>query len=119
MSTERKPKCIYCGRGEAEHLLANYADGPHVGAAVLICPKSTFVASTWEFLPPPTSLSVGDLVQLDHGRSVRVASTMDPTQVARDHRGRVGVRNAATGRLSYIQERVLLAALQAEVKACR
>jgi hypothetical protein len=53
MSTERKPKCIHCGRGEADHLLANYADGPHVGAAVLICPKSTYVASTWEFLPEP------------------------------------------------------------------
>lgn len=51
MSAERKPKCIRCGHGSAEHLLVNYADGPHIGANVLICPTSVFFASSWEFLP--------------------------------------------------------------------
>lgn len=113
---ERKPKCIKCGRGEADHLLVNYNDGPFVGAAVLICPTAVFVASTWEFLPSPTALNVGEVIKL-RGRSVRVVGNYNGTTPCRDHRDRIGVRNVATGRLSYFNERVLLAARQREVSA--
>lgn len=45
MSDEPKKEraCSQCGRLESEHALVNFADGPHIGAAVLVCPKAIFV----------------------------------------------------------------------------
>jgi uncharacterized tellurite resistance protein B-like protein len=36
--------CWNCGRSKADHWLANYADGPMISAAVLVCPRSVFSA---------------------------------------------------------------------------
>ena len=34
--------CRNCGRPEDEHLLANFADGAKVGAALLVCRSCTY-----------------------------------------------------------------------------
>ena len=64
MSTPSDPRspapsegiCAHCYEPASKHLLANYADGPHVGQNVLICPRSTFVQaidrSQWRENPP-------------------------------------------------------------------
>lgn len=36
--------CVRCGYAPESHALANFADGPHVGASVLICPFATYKA---------------------------------------------------------------------------
>lgn len=35
--------CARCERKETDHLLVNYADGPYIGRAVLVCPIFVFV----------------------------------------------------------------------------
>jgi hypothetical protein len=34
--------CQNCGRTSQEHWLTNYADGPHVGINILVCPSAVF-----------------------------------------------------------------------------
>lgn len=34
--------CSRCQAPKKEHYLVNYADGPHIGVSILICPTSTF-----------------------------------------------------------------------------
>ncbi len=34
--------CARCGWRKSTHHLVNYADGPHVGEAFLICPTAVF-----------------------------------------------------------------------------
>lgn len=42
MTTTGERRCWFCGTTRARHRLANYADGPNIGAPVLICPTSVF-----------------------------------------------------------------------------
>lgn len=37
-----KAICGNCGKRASAHHLANYADGPHIGVNVLICPTATW-----------------------------------------------------------------------------
>jgi hypothetical protein len=34
--------CVNCNRPRDAHRLANYADGPHIGEAFLVCPTNVF-----------------------------------------------------------------------------
>jgi hypothetical protein len=34
--------CANCGNGREQHWLANFADGPHIGAPLLVCPTATW-----------------------------------------------------------------------------
>lgn len=56
------------------------------------------------------SVTGGDVIALG-ARMLRVCGK--PGEVLTDHRGRVGVRNLETGRLSYLPERTLRQALEA------
>jgi hypothetical protein len=42
MSTLETRICVQCGYPRNEHWLMNFADGPHVGKAALVCPISLF-----------------------------------------------------------------------------
>lgn len=53
---------------------------------------------------PECYVRPGDVITLKDGRAVRVWQGL---QLLRDHKGRIAVRSVATGRLSYMQERVL------------
>lgn len=35
-------RCQQCGELRTEHWLVNYADGPHVGKAALLCPTAIY-----------------------------------------------------------------------------
>jgi hypothetical protein len=91
------PKCVFCRRTmqEVGEMLDALLIRPVVGGERLD-------------LHPRDVLKVGDLIDLGCGRIVRVADARDGS-VARDHRGRIAVRNAATNRLSYIPEQRLKA----------
>lgn len=56
MSTQIDRTCNRCGSPESQHLLTNYADGPHVGAPFLVCPTAVFMApevrAAWKENPP-------------------------------------------------------------------
>ena len=50
MSDKRKPPepdgrnvCARCGQHRSDHLLVNYADGPRVGMAYVLCPLPEFL----------------------------------------------------------------------------
>jgi hypothetical protein len=62
---------------------------------------------------------VGDAFRCDGevGRVVRVQGSRDGATVSRDHRGRIAVRNVATGRLSYLPEQMLLSMPRAVAEA--
>jgi hypothetical protein len=49
--------CANCGKKSKDHLLVNYADGPHVGISVLICPAATFREPTNLDKPVPYDTS--------------------------------------------------------------
>lgn len=57
--------CARCGRPKAEHVLVNWSDAPHVGAAALVCPTAIYEAR-------PFSSDAGD------GNQPRRSDAVDP-----------------------------------------
>jgi hypothetical protein len=57
--------CARCGYMRKSHALANFADGPMIGAPVLICPFAT-----WK--PPLASAAVDPQGRSEGKRSTRV-----------------------------------------------
>lgn len=84
--------CGNCGKDRTAHRLANFADGPKVGAAFLVCPTAVWSDDPMQpgpcdkptpFLRQPNTCSLCGYAMDIHGTG-RAASPI-PTVTARDH----------------------------------